>query len=162
MSANTVQTIQLISFRIGAELFAINVQQVREVLDVSPITRVPNAAAHVLGVVNVRGRAIPVVDLRMRFGLPSATTTVNTRIIVLDLLIDDELTPVGALADSVNEVIELEEDQIAPAPRMATRWHSDFIRGLCKWGDEFLILLDIDRIFSSEEAILLKPDDDLS
>src|SRR5687768_11578253 len=118
MNEAAVQTGQFLTFGLGSELFAIDVQRVREVLDLSPITRVPQAAEFMLGVVNVRGSAVPVINLRSRFGLPAAATTVNTRIIVLDLTYEGEVTPLGALADSVNEVLEIDESQIAPPPRI--------------------------------------------
>lgn len=145
---------QFLTFGLGSELFAIDVQRVREVLDLSPITRVPQAAEFMLGVVNVRGNAVPVINLRSRFGLPPAATTVNTRIIVLDLTFEGEVTPLGALADSVNEVLDIDENQITPPPRIGSRWRTDFIRGLSKREEDFLIILDIDRIFTTNDAML--------
>src|ERR1022692_4657740 len=101
------ETNQYITFKLGNELFAINVAQVREVLEVSTITRVPTAPDYMRGVVNVRGKAIPVVDLRVRFGLPIANDSVSTRVIVMELQLDGETTVLGGIADSVHEVIEL-------------------------------------------------------
>jgi len=150
MSAIT-QPAQYITFRLGDELFAVNVAQVREVLDLTLITKVPTAPAYMRGVVNVRGSAIPVVDLRLRFGLPAAVETVNTRILVLELEIDGEQAVLGGIADSVHEVIELEPSQIAPPPTIAMRWRSEFIQGMGKRGDEFIILLDINAVFTASE-----------
>ncbi len=150
MSAITQPT-QYITFRLGDELFAVNVAQVREVLDLTLITKVPTAPAYMRGVVNVRGSAIPVVDLRQRFGLPTAAETVNTRILVLELEIDGEHAVLGGIADSVHEVIELEPSQIAPPPTIAMRWRSEFIQGMGKRGDEFIILLDINAVFTAGE-----------
>jgi purine-binding chemotaxis protein CheW len=101
-------TSQYMTFKLGEELFAINVYQVREVLEVLQITKVPTAPPYMRGVVNVRGQAIPVVDLRMRFGLPSVPNSVNTRICVMELEVDGEITVIGGIADSVHEVIELD------------------------------------------------------
>src|SRR5262249_35906544 len=101
------------------------------------------------------GSAIPVVDLRCKFGLPSAPDTVNTRIIVIELEIDGELAVVGGLADSVHEVIELERAQIREPPRIAMRWRADMIEGLGKKAEQFLIVLDIARVFSSDDALLV-------
>ena len=147
------ETIQYMTFKLGDELFAINVSQVREVLEVLQITKVPTAPAYMRGVVNVRGQAIPVVDLRLRFGLPSIVDTLNTRIIVMELNLDGETAVIGGLADSVHEVIELEPGNIDPPPRIAMRWRADFILGMGKRGEEFIIILDVNAVFSSEELI---------
>jgi len=153
--SDTTQIAQYITFRLGDELFAINVAKVREVLDLTLITKVPTAPAYMRGVVNVRGNAIPVVDLRHRFGLPAASETVNTRILVLELQIDGEPAVLGGIADSVHEVIELEPSQIAPPPTIAMRWRSEFIQGMGKRGDEFIILLDIAAVFASDAQALV-------
>ena len=154
--SDTTQTAQYITFRLGDELFAVNVAQVREVLDLTLITKVPTAPAYMRGVVNVRGSAIPVVDLRLRFGLPAVVETVNTRILVLELEIDGEQAVLGGIADSVHEVIELEPSQIAPPPTIAMRWRSEFIQGMGKRGDEFIILLDINAVFTASEMTSIR------
>lgn len=149
----TNESCQYMTFKLGDELFAINVSQVREVLEVLQITKVPTAPAYMRGVVNVRGQAIPVVDMRLRFGLPSVSDTVNTRIIVMELTIDGETAVIGGLADSVHEVIELEQGNINPPPHIAMRWRTDFILGMGKRGDEFIIILDVNAVFSSEDVL---------
>ncbi len=148
-------TRQYITFKLGDELFAIDVAQVREVLEVSQITKVPTAPGYMRGVVNVRGQATPVVDLRRRFGLPGAEDTANTRIIVMELDLDGEATVLGGLADSVHEVIELEPGSIDPPPRIAMHWRTEFIKGMGKRGDDFIIVLDVNAVFSSEQLVLL-------
>jgi purine-binding chemotaxis protein CheW len=105
------------------------------------------------GVVNVRGQSIPVVDLSLRFGLPRISDTVNTRVIVMELNIAGETAVIGGLADSVHEVIELEPSEINPPPRIAMRWSTDFILGMGKREEAFIIILDINAVFSSEELI---------
>lgn len=155
MSTVITETAQYITFKLGQESFAINVAQVREVLEISQITKVPTAPPYMRGVVNVRGKAIPVVDLRLKFGLPAVADTVNTRIIVIELELDGESTVVGGVADSVHEVIELEPSQINPPPRIAMRWRTELINGMGRRGDEFIILLDIKQVFSSEELALV-------
>jgi purine-binding chemotaxis protein CheW len=150
------ETRQYITFKLGDELFAIDVAQVREVLEVSQITRVPTAPAYMRGVVNVRGQATPVVDLRRRFGLPPAADTVHTRTIVMELELDGEATVLGGIADSVHEVIELEPANIEPPPRIAMRWRTEFIQGMGKRGEEFLIILDANAIFSSDELAVAR------
>lgn len=150
------QPAQFITFRLGDELFAVNVTQVREVLDLTPITKVPTAPAFMRGIVNVRGSAIAVVDLRQRFDLPAAGPTVNTRILVLELEIAGEHAVLGGIADSVHEVIELEPGQIMPPPSIAMRWRSEFIQGIGKRDDDFIILLDLNAVFSAGEMVSLQ------
>jgi purine-binding chemotaxis protein CheW len=154
MSTLITETAQYITFKLGEELFAINVAQVREVLELPLITKVPTAPDYMRGVVNVRGKAIPVVDLRLKFGLPSTPDTINSRIVVLELELDGETTVVGGIADSVHEVIELESDQINPPPRIAMRWRTELIQGMGKRGDEFIIILDINRVFTTADTAL--------
>lgn len=145
------ETRQYMTFKLGAELFAIDVAQVREVLEIAQITRVPTAPAYMRGVVNVRGQATPVVDLRVRFGLPRGADSVHTRIIVMELILDGEPTVLGGIADSVHEVIELDPGSIHPPPRIATRWRPELIQGMGRRGDDFIIILDVNAVFSSEE-----------
>jgi purine-binding chemotaxis protein CheW len=149
------ETSQYMTFKLGDELFAINVAQVREVLEVGQITRVPTAPRYMRGVVNVRGQATPVVDVRLKFGLPECADTVHTRIIVMELELDGETTVLGGVADSVHEVIELEPANIHPPPRIAMRWRTDFIQGMGKRGDDFIIVLDVNAIFSSDEVAVM-------
>jgi purine-binding chemotaxis protein CheW len=141
------------TFRLGDELFAVDVFQVREVLDLMPLTRVPTAPAYMRGVVNVRGKAIPVVSLRAKFGLPEAPTSVYTRIIVLELDLDGESCVLGGQADSVHEVLELEPTDIEPPPRLAARWQSHLIIGMARRGDDFIIVLDMNKVFASDELL---------
>jgi len=154
MSAAITETAQYITFKLGDESFAINVAQVREVLELPQITKVPTAPDYMRGVVNVRGKAIPVVDLRLKFGLPSTPDTINSRIVVLELELDGETTVVGGIADSVHEVIELESGQINPPPRIAMRWRTELIQGMGRRGDEFIIILDINKVFASAGTAL--------
>jgi len=122
---------------------------------VSTITKVPTAPNYMRGVVNVRGKAIPVVDLRLRFGLPVTADTVSTRVIVMELLLDGETTVLGGVADSVHEVIEIDPANINPPPSIAMRWRTDFIQGMGRRGDEFIIILDINAVFASEELAMV-------
>jgi purine-binding chemotaxis protein CheW len=150
------ETSQYMTFRLGNELFALNVAQVREVLEVTQITKVPTAPEYMRGVVNVRGQAIPVVDLRLRFGLPELGDSVHTRIIVMELDLDGEATVLGGIADSVHEVIEIEPANINPPPRIAMRWRSEFIQGMGRRGDDFMIILDVNAVFSSDQLALVR------
>jgi purine-binding chemotaxis protein CheW len=150
------ETRQYMTFKLGDELFALDVAQVREVLEIPLITKVPTSPEYMRGVVNLRGKATPVVDLRLRFGLPKTTETVHTRIIVMELDLDGEATVLGGIADSVHEVIEIDPANINPPPRIAMRWRTDFILGMGKRGDDFIIILDVNAVFSSDEQALAR------
>jgi len=145
---------QYLTFKLGDEIFAIDVLQVREVLDLSNITKVPRSPEFMLGVINVRGSVVPVIDLRLKFGLPKTENTINTRIVVLELDLEGEQTQLGAMADSVHEVIDMDPGQIENPPKIGSRWRTEFIKGIGKQDDQFLILLDIGRVFSSDELAL--------
>jgi purine-binding chemotaxis protein CheW len=149
------QTTLYITFGLEEEMFAVDVSQVREILDSTRITKIPRAPEFMRGVINVRGSVVPVVDMRLKFGMASAENTANTRIIVLELEQDGNTVVLGALADSVKDVIELEQSQIEDPPRIGSRWRTEFINGIGKRNDEFIILLDIDRIFSSDELAVV-------
>lgn len=149
--AATTNDNQYLTFTLDRELFALNIASVREVLELVNITRVPRTPDYIRGVINLRGRAVPVVDLKQKFGLGATERTVNTCIIIVEVSLDGEPTVLGALADSVQEVYEMETGQIEPPPRMGTPIRSEFIRGMGKTGDQFIILLDINKVFTSME-----------
>ncbi len=148
-------TTQYLSFKLAEEDFAIEISKVREVLDYPRITKVPQMPEFMRGVINLRGSVVPVVDQRMKFGMPQAEKTVDTRIIIMELAVEGESTVVGALADSVHEVMELEPENIEPAPKIGTRLNTDFIRGMGKRDENFVMILDVDRLFSSDELALV-------
>ena len=154
-TSKITETARYLTFKLGEELFAINVFKAREVLDLSHISRVPTAPGYLRGVVNVRGNAIPVVDLRSKFGLPQTTDTLTTRIIVMDLQMDGQNVVVGGLADAVHEVLELEPHEINEPPSLGLRWRTDLILGMGRRNDRFTIILDIERVFSNEEVAAL-------
>lgn len=142
---------KFVTYKLDGENYALDIDQVREVLDYTAITKVPQMPDFVRGVINLRGSVVPVVDLRTKFGLPPTQRTVDTRILIVEIVVDQESTVLGALADAVKEVIELEPDQIDPPPQIGTRLKTDFIRGVGKRDNEFIIILDVDRVFSSDE-----------
>ncbi len=142
---------QYLTFRLGDEVFALDISQVREVLDYSTVTRVPRTPDFMRGVINLRGSVVPVVDMRLKFGMPKTERTINTCIIIVEIKSGEENVLLGALADSVQEVIEIEPESIEPPPRIGTGLKVDFIKGMGKRGEKFLIILDIDRVFSMEE-----------
>lgn len=148
---NITETAQYLTFRLEEEVFALDISQVREVLDFTAITKVPRTPEFMRGVINLRGSVVPVVDMRLKFGMSRTEQTLNTCIIIVEINIEGDRLILGALADSVQEVIELGPGQIEPAPRIGTRLDTDFIKGMGKRDDEFIIILDIDRIFSMNE-----------
>jgi purine-binding chemotaxis protein CheW len=150
------QAAQYLTFRLGEEVFALDIAQVREVLDYTAITRVPRMPAFMRGVINLRGSVVPVVDLRLKFGMSATERTLNTCIIIAEVAIGGERTLLGALADSVQEVIDLDPGQIEPPPRLGTSIQAQFIRGMGKRDENFVIILDVDRVFSSDELSLVQ------
>lgn len=149
--SKVTETALYLTFKLDEEIFALDVRQVREILDLTDITRVPHTPDYMKGVINVRGSVVPVVDLRSRFSLSETDSTVDTRIIVMEVSIGDKPITLGAIADSVHDVIELEPDQIDAAPKLGTRWRTEFIRGIGKYNEVFMIIIDINRLFSMDE-----------
>jgi purine-binding chemotaxis protein CheW len=152
-STTGFETSQYLTFRLDHELFAVEIAKVREVLEFSTVTKVPRTPDFMRGVINLRGSVVPVVDLRLKFGLSQTERTVDTCVIIAEVDIDGEPTVLGVLADSVQEVIELDEANILPAPRMGTRIDTSVIRGMGKRDEEFVIILDIDRVFAGDEVL---------
>jgi len=162
MENNTVtgwacdQSLEVLTLGLDGEIFAVGAEMVREILDVVPITEVPNARPFVNGLINVRGKVVPLIDLRVRFGMPRPPLTIDTRIIVLEVKLDGDTTIVGALADKVYEVTEIPAAALLDTPPIGMRWRSDFIRGVGKRAEDFIIILDIDHIIASDERITKK------
>jgi purine-binding chemotaxis protein CheW len=144
---------QYLTFKLQEEVFALDISTVREVLDFTDITRVPRTPDFMRGVINLRGSVVPVVDLRLKFGLPVTEKTVNTCIIIVEVDVDDEMIVLGVLADSVQEVLDLDPGHIEPAPKIGTRLNTEFIKGMGKQKDRFIIILDIDKVFSTNELV---------
>ncbi|WP_246556313.1 chemotaxis protein CheW [Desulfonema magnum] len=153
---NIIKTSQYLTFKLGDEVFALDVAQVREVLDLTTITKVPRTPDFMRGVINVRGSVVPVVDLRLKFGLSETEGTLDTRIVVMELSLDGEITVIGAIADSVHEVLEIGPDQIEKPPKIGSRWRTEFIKGIGKQDEQFIIILDIERIFSTDELAIVE------
>ncbi len=147
---------QHLTFKLDEEVFALDISKVREVLEYTSVTKVPQTPEFMKGVINLRGHVVPVVDLRLKFGMQEAEKTVNTCIIIVEVSVDDDTAVLGALADSVQEVLELEPDQIEPAPKIGTRLKTDFIKGMGKRDEQFIMILDIDKVFSTDELALVQ------
>lgn len=144
-----------LTFTLDEELFAVDVAKVREVLDYTVITKVPRTPEYMRGVINLRGSVVPVIDLRLKFGMSKTENKIDTCVIVLEIEMEEETIVLGALADSVQEVFELEPEQIDPAPRFGTRFKTDFLKGMGKKDEKFIMILEIDKVFSSEDLIEL-------
>jgi purine-binding chemotaxis protein CheW len=157
MAAATVnETTQYLTYKLGEETFALDISKVREVLDFTTVTKVPRTPEFMRGVINLRGSVVPVVDLRLKFGMSQTENTVNTCIIITEVTVDNDTTVLGALADSVQEVLDLGPENIAPAPKIGTKLRTEFITGMGKRDDRFIIILDIDKVFSSDELSLVQ------
>ena len=159
MATTTSETTQFLTFRLDDEIFALDITKVREVLDFTTVTKVPRTPDFMRGVINLRGSVVPVVDLRLKFGMQATEKTVNTCIIITEVTVDNETVILGALADSVQEVLDLEAASIAPPPKIGTKLKTEFIRGMGRQNDRFIIILDIDRVFSSDELALVKQEE---
>lgn len=148
---------QYVTLGIDREIFAVDVEQVREILDMCPLSRVPNAPAFMAGMLDVRGQGVPVIDLRLKLGLPPAQTTENTRIVVLEVPVDGRVITMGMIADRVIEVTPLSEHELEEPPEVGVRWRSEYIRAIGRSGGAFVIIFDLSRLFTSEEAALVSP-----
>ena len=149
-------TDQFLAFKLEDEVFAFDISKVREVLEFDTVTKVPQTPEMMRGVINLRGSVVPVVDMRIKFGMGGTEKTVNTVIIIIEIELDDESTMIGALVDSVKEVMDLDTEHIEPPPNIGTQLNTEFIRGMGKQDGEFIIILDIEEIFSSEELELVQ------
>ena len=160
MAATSItETTQFLTFKLGDEVFALDITKVREVLDFTTVTKVPRTPEFMRGVINLRGSVVPVVDLRLKFGMTRTENSVNTCIIITEVTVDGDTTVLGALADSVQEVLDLDAENIAPAPRIGTKLRTEFIKGMGKRNDQFIIILDVDKVFSADELSLVKQDE---
>lgn len=142
------ESLEVLTLGLGGEVFAIEAGAVREILDLVPVTEVPGARAYAGGVINVRGRIVPLADLRVQFGMAIVPPSVDTRIVVIEIDLDGDPTIVGILADKVYEVTQIAAAALEQAPRIGMRWRQDFIRYIGKWNDEFIVVPDINRILN--------------
>jgi purine-binding chemotaxis protein CheW len=140
-------TMKALTLRLQDEVFAIEAGSVREILDLVPVTGVPNAPAFVGGLINVRGRVVPLADLRVVFGMHRPPPDKDTRIVVIETEIEGEPTIVGIIADKVHEVTEIDAASVQDAPRVGMRWRPEFVAGIGKLRDDFVIIPDLGRIF---------------
>ena len=156
MTETNSESRQYVTFSLAEELFGVEVTRAREILSLTPVTKVPQTPDYLLGVINLRGQVVPVVDMRLKLGLPAGEETEDTCIIVIEVQVDGEAIVVGALADAVREVLEVRDDQIEPPPRLGTKLNTEFISGMGKVDEQFMIMLNIDQVFSSEELAIVQ------
>jgi purine-binding chemotaxis protein CheW len=149
--AAITETVQYLTFKLAEEIFAFDVAKVREILELTTITKVPQTPEFMRGVINLRGSVVPVIDLKLNFSMQRTEQTINTCIIVVEVNLHDEAIVLGVLADSVQEVVEMEPSSIEPAPKLGTKLNTEFIKGMGKVGENFVMILDIDKVFSAEE-----------
>lgn len=154
-TVEVVESTLYLTFRLEKELLAIDVSRVREVLDLCAITRVPRTPEFMRGVINLRGTVIPVIDLRHKFGMTRTEATIDARIVVMEINMGGMETVVGVLTDSVHDVIDISSDKIDASPETGTRWRKEYIKGIGKHADHFILLLDIDRVFSDSDRTTL-------
>jgi purine-binding chemotaxis protein CheW len=142
-----------LSFRIGNETFAANVKNVLNILEMTKITSVPKAPAYMKGVINLRGSVLPVIDSRLKFNLEESDFTSNTCIIVLELHTGSDPIIIGTIVDAVKEVLEIEDNNILPPPSIGTSYRTDFLKGMYKSDEGFIMILDAEKVFASDEII---------
>ena len=148
---------QLLSFRLHDEIFALSISKVREVIDFRTLTRVPRMPPAMRGVINLRGNVVPVIDLHTKFGSGMTESTVDTCIVIAEVEIDGETIQIGALADAVEEVFDMDSDLVEPPPRMGMQLRTEFLRGMGRRDDRFVIILDADRLFAEEARTASHP-----
>ncbi len=147
-----VDAMNALTIRLDDELFAVEAHHVREILELVPITEVPNAPEFVGGLINVRGRVVPLADLRVMFGMNRAEPDEDTRIVVMEVDMDGEPAIVGILADKVHDVTDIEAASIEEAPKVGMRWRPEFIKGIGKRNGGFIIIPNMERIFEISGA----------
>ena len=143
---------QVLMLGLADEVLAIDARQVREILDPIPVTRVPGAKPYVASLINVRGKIIPLADLRLRFGVPPTPITPETRFVVIEIDLDGDLTTIGVIADKVYEVTEFDGSTLQKTPPVGTHWRPEFLAGIAKWKDEFIVLPDMAKILGAEDG----------
>jgi purine-binding chemotaxis protein CheW len=151
-----------LTFKLGDELFAASVSKVIEILEIPKITKVPRSPEFMRGVVNLRGNVLSVIDSRIKFGLPSVEDTVSTCIIVMNIQIENQEITLGIIADAVKEVVEIDKTSIQAVPEIGSKYRSEFIEGMVKSDDQFIMILNIDLLFSSQEANILQDAQELT
>ena len=151
----TQKSEQYLTFLLNKDSYAFNVLKIREVLELVRITRVPRTPKFMAGVINLRGRVVPVIDLRIKFDMEEGDKTIDTTIIIVEVDYQEEIIVIGALVDSVRAVVRLEQSQLEPPPKIGMNLDLNFIEAIGKNGNDFIIILNVDKIFSAKELSFL-------
>jgi purine-binding chemotaxis protein CheW len=146
--ASTSSESQFVTFSLDTEIYAVPVEVVREILDHEEAFKIPHGPDYLLGLRDVRGQGVPVVDLRLRLGMTKTEKTPHTRILVLDVRIGDKMLTLGLVADRVYEVTPFRQDEIEGAPDIGVTWRSDYIAGVVRRNGSFVVIVDLARLFS--------------
>ncbi len=156
MTAEIIQGLNsYFTFRLGAKLFAVNIGQITKILELTEITKVPNSPRYFKGIINLFGDVIPVFDGRLKFGFQETENTRDTCILILVFELDGQPVTSGIIVDSVEKVLIFESEQIKPAPTVGKGFNAEFISGITTFNDEFVIILNIEKIFSEEEISII-------
>ncbi|PSU47524.1 chemotaxis protein CheW [Photobacterium frigidiphilum] len=147
---------QFLTFLLREELFAINIRPIKEIIEYGQLTKVPMVPEFVRGVINVRGNVVPIIDLSMRFGWPTTLVTKRSCIVIVEVESEGESLEIGVLVDAVSEVIDISLTDIEPAPSFGAKLRTDFIQGMGKVNDEFIVLLNVSHVLSVDELSSLE------
>ena len=146
---------QFVTFALGDEVFAVPVEVVREILDHEDPFKIPNGPEYLLGLRDVRGQGVPVMDLRLKLGLTKTVPTTHTRVLVMDIPLSERMLTLGMVADRVFEVTPFRKDQIEQAPDIGSKWRSDYIAGVVRREQGFVVLVDLASLLSDNDANIL-------
>jgi len=160
-TSNQQKKTAYLSFKLGDEIFAVSVHKVLEVLEIQKITKVPRTADYIKGVINFRGEILPVIETRKKFNIPDADSTKGSVIIVLDLIPKGKAIQLGAIADGVKDVLEIADHEIKAVPELGSRYNTEFLQGMLKTEDGFIMILDMDKVFSVDEVNLMMETTDI-
>lgn len=150
------ENISYLSFRLGEEVFALHVGKVYKILEMTTVTEVPRSPDYMKGVINLRGQVLPVIDTRIKFGMTPTKTTKSTCLLVVDAEIGEETVMVSMLVDAVQAVLKIEDDKILPPPSIGNKFQSDFIQGMTKVDEKFVMVLNIDAVLTSDDLVDIK------
>jgi purine-binding chemotaxis protein CheW len=146
---------QYLTFSLGGEVFALGILNVKEIIEFGNITEIPMMPAFIRGVINLRGAVVPVIDLSARFGGSSSTVSRRTCIVIVELGSGEDRQDLGVIVDAVNEVLEIPRTEIEPPPSFGAKIRADFIQGMGKVEGHFVIILNVERVLSTEEIAML-------
>jgi purine-binding chemotaxis protein CheW len=149
-------TSSYLSFKLGEEIFASSISKVLNILELVRITEVPQSPPYIKGVINLRGDVLPVVDTRIKFGQSPTEFKKHTCILVMDINWDGESLKIGALVDSVLGVMEISDGQLKPPPTIGDKYKTEFIKSMAEFKDQFIMILDVDKVFTTDEIVDLK------